>query len=176
MRDDALMRHRRAILGSLGFLLVGPVLEMGVGPYLLSDGFSRGDGALDGALAVVAGIALIALGALVVAACFMRFVADGSGTPSPLAPPVELVARGPYRYVRNPMYVATAAVIAGEGLLLARPVLVVAAAVYVAAMALLAYRVEEPLLARRFGVAWERYRLAVPGWVPRLTPWRGDGS
>jgi protein-S-isoprenylcysteine O-methyltransferase Ste14 len=33
--------------------------------------------------------------------------------------------------------------------------------------------VEERMLARRFGAEYERYRLAVPAWIPRLTPWDG---
>jgi protein-S-isoprenylcysteine O-methyltransferase Ste14 len=31
---------------------------------------------------------------------------------------------------------------------------------------------EEPVLAARFGDDYERYRQAVPGWLPRLRPWR----
>jgi len=34
---------------------------------------------------------------------------------------------------------------------------------------------EEPTLARRYGVEYESYRRAVPGWWPRWTPWRGRG-
>ena len=30
-------------------------------------------------------------------------------------------------------------------------------------------------LARRYGVEYESYRRAVPGWWPRWTPWRGRG-
>ena len=32
---------------------------------------------------------------------------------------------------------------------------------------------EEPTLARQFGAQYEDYRRAVPGWWPRLRPWRG---
>ena len=35
---------------------------------------------------------------------------------------------------------------------------------------------EEPLLAHRYGAAYTAYRNAVPGWLPRLTPWRGNGE
>lgn len=170
------MTRARATVASIAFFFVGPFLEAIIGPYVITGGFDRGTGALDHPAAQAAGIALIAAGALVIAACFVRFVRDGIGTPSPLAPPRELVARGPYRHVRNPMYVATAAVIAGEGLLIARPILLVAAPIYLAAMAMLVRRFEEPLLARRFGDAWEEYRRHVPGWLPRAAPWRADPS
>ena len=110
----------RALAGSIGFFVVGPVLEAGIGPWVITGGFSRGEGALDATSARVAGVLLIAAGVVVVVQCFVTFVRDGIGTPSPLAPTAHLIVRGPYRHVRNPMYVATATIIAGEGLLLAR--------------------------------------------------------
>ncbi|UUY05504.1 hypothetical protein LRS13_08295 [Svornostia abyssi] len=74
--------------------------------------------------------------------------------------------------MRNPIYVATATVIAGEGLLIARPILLACAVLYTVALALLVRRFEEPLLHQRFGDAWEEYARNVPGWLPRPTPWR----
>ena len=164
--------RRRAAIGSAAFLVLGTGVEAVLAPWILTR-FERGDGWLDHPAITVAGIALAAGGAAVLLWTLWRFVAEGIGTPSPLAPPRELVVGGPYRFVRNPMYVATAALIAGEGLLLARPVLLVAAAAYLAAFAVYVRRAEEPLLARRFGPAWARYRAAVPGWLPRARPWRG---
>jgi protein-S-isoprenylcysteine O-methyltransferase Ste14 len=170
--DVPVSGRRRALLGSLGFFLVGPLLEAGVGPFLLTSGFSRGDGVLDGVVAQVAGGVLIVAGLGVVVSCFVRFVRDGVGTPSPLAPTRHLVVRGPYRHVRNPMYVGTAAVIVGEGLLLAQPVLLVGAVLYVVALTWLIVRSEEPQMAARFGAEYEAYRAAVGRWRPRLRGWR----
>jgi protein-S-isoprenylcysteine O-methyltransferase Ste14 len=164
----------RAALGSALFFVLGPGLEAGVGPYLLT-GFSRGDDVLAGPVAVAAGVVLVAAGLAVLVATFVRFARDGAGTPSPLAPAARLVVRGPYRHVRNPMYVATAAVIAGEGLVLAQPVLLVAAAVYVGVFVVWTRRAEEPLLQARFGAAYEAYRRAVPGGLPRRRPWEPPG-
>jgi protein-S-isoprenylcysteine O-methyltransferase Ste14 len=130
-------------------------------------GWERGDGALDAAPVAALGALLLAAGLAVVLYGFARFVAEGAGSPSPLAPPERLVGGGPYRYVRHPMYVATAAAIAGQGLLLARPVLLVAAAVYLLALGTFARRVEEPLLRRRFGPAYDAYAAQVPAWLPR---------
>lgn len=39
----------------------------------------------------------------------------GLGTPAPVIPPKRVVVTGFYRYVRNPMYVAVTALIAGQG-------------------------------------------------------------
>jgi hypothetical protein len=37
----------------------------------------------------------------------------GKGTPAPFDPPRKLVIRGPYRFVRNPMYVDGGMILAG---------------------------------------------------------------
>jgi protein-S-isoprenylcysteine O-methyltransferase Ste14 len=163
---------RAAAIGSAIFFLVGPGLEAGVGPWLLTGGFDRGDDLPAQGAATVLGAVLVVVGLAVVLDAFRRFVADGIGTPTPAAPTSRLVVRGAYRHVRNPMYVATAAIIAGEGLLLARPILFVAAAVYLTTLAVVARRIEEPGLRARFGSEWDAYRAAVPGWIPRVRPYR----
>ena len=80
----------------------------------------------------------------------------------------QLTVGGPYRYVRNPLYLAIALVITGQGLLLSRPVLLVYAAVLLAAFVAFVHWYEEPSLARRFGDQYQTYRKQVPGWWPRL--------
>ncbi|HKO59995.1 MAG TPA: methyltransferase, partial [Pyrinomonadaceae bacterium] len=45
------------------------------------------------------------IGALIYFWCAWDFTFAGKGTPAPIDPPKELVVRGLYRYVRNPMYV-----------------------------------------------------------------------
>jgi protein-S-isoprenylcysteine O-methyltransferase Ste14 len=145
---------RRAVLGSVLFFVVGPCLEAGLGPWLLTR-WERGDGAFDVAVLRVLGAVLLVAGLAVLVHAFAGFAREGRGTPAPVAPPDRLVVRGAYRHVRNPMYVATAAAIAGQGLLLARPVLLGAAALYCATL----------------GAQYDAYRGAVPGWVPRLRPW-----
>jgi len=166
------VRSTRAAAGSIVFFLAGPGLEAGVGPWLLVrvvgseiDGWPTAARVL-GALLMIAGIATLA-------DVFARFVGDGAGTPSPAAPTAHLLVGGAFRHLRHPMYVATATVIAGEALLFAQPVLLLAAAAYLIAMATLAHAVEEPRLARRFGASYDIYRQAVPGWIPRLRPWDG---
>lgn len=160
-----------AIAGSVLFALAGPGLEAGVGPYVLT-GLEVGGGLPASWLVRGPGVLLIAAGLAVLVTAFAGFARRGEGTPSPAAPPRRLVITGAYRHVRNPMYVATAAVIAGEALLLRQPILLVAAAAYVAALALLVRWREEPMLRRRFGPEYDAYRAAVPGWRPRSRPYR----
>jgi protein-S-isoprenylcysteine O-methyltransferase Ste14 len=158
----------RTAVGTALFFVLGPGLEAGVGPFLLTSGFEAGR-AWDDVVAVrIAGGVLIAAGLAVLLHTFARFVAEGRGTPTPAAPTSRLVVTGAYRHVRNPMYVAAAAVIAGEGLLLSQPILLLGAAVYLTALATLVRLVEEPRLRERFGPDYDAYRAQVRGWVPRL--------
>src|SRR6266511_908912 len=66
----------------------------------------------------VAGGVLSAAGVAVLVTAFVRFVAEGAGTPAPAAPTQHLVIGGLYRYVRNPMYLAVVATIVGQALVL----------------------------------------------------------
>ena len=50
------------------------------------------------------GLIPIAIGAAIYFWCAWDFATKGKGTPAPIDPPKELVARGLYRFVRNPMY------------------------------------------------------------------------
>jgi protein-S-isoprenylcysteine O-methyltransferase Ste14 len=134
-------------LGSALFVLVGPALELVVGPWALT-GLRAGDD-LPSFLRP-AGAVLLVLALLVLVDAYVRFARDGLGTPSPLAPPRRLVVSGVYRFVRHPMYVATTTALLGEALLLRRAILLLAAAAYGATLAALAHWWEEPLLRRRF--------------------------
>jgi protein-S-isoprenylcysteine O-methyltransferase Ste14 len=165
-------RTRVAAAGSVAFFLAGPGLEAGLGPWLLVQVAGSHVDGWPAALRAL-GAVLMATGLAVLVDVFVRFVREGAGTPSPAAPARRLLVGGAFRHVRHPMYVATAAVIAGEALAFAQPVLLVAAVTYVMAMVTLSQVVEEPRLARRFGAEYDAYRRAVPGWWPRLRPWRG---
>ena len=71
------------------------------------------------------------------------------------------------------MYLAVAAVIVGQALLLGRPVLLAYAGAFGVVVWAFVRSYEEPTLARRFGEEYEAYRRAVPGWWPRRRPWSG---
>jgi protein-S-isoprenylcysteine O-methyltransferase Ste14 len=158
-----------AAAGSAAFFLAGPVLEAGVGPYVLVAVAGSDLDSWPVALRVV-GALLIAAGVLVLLDVFVRFAREGRGTPSPAAPTRKLLVGGAYRVLRHPMYVATTTIVVGEALAFAQPVLLLAAAAYAAAMATLVVAIEEPRLARRFGASYDAYRRTVPGWVPRRRP------
>ena len=138
--------------GTLLFVLVGPVVELGLAPYLLT-GFRVGAGLPGAAVVRVAGGLLLAGCLVVLADAFARFARAG-GTPSPLAPPPRPVREGVYGRLRHPMYTASTLGLVGEAFLLRQSVLLAGAAAYGLTMVLLVRFTEEPRLRRRFGERW----------------------
>ena len=168
LRDTSPVARARAAIGSLVFLVLVPGVVAGLVPWLLT-GWQPRD---PGLVAVVAGVGLAAVGALVLLSAFARFVVEGIGTPAPVAPTERLVVGGLYRYVRNPMYLAVGATIVGQALVLGRPGLLAYAAIFGLAVVAFVRGYEEPTLAARYGEQYAAYRRAVPAWRPRLRAWR----
>lgn len=164
------MRAGRAAAGSVMFFLVAPGLVAGVIPWMVGRSTSHETAWPVQALGAVIG--LVGLAALV--ACFADFVA-AHGTPAPGAPTEQLVVRGFYRYVRNPMYVAVVTIIVGQSLWHGSLWLVGYALLVWATTAAFVRVYEEPVLRARFGAEYEAYRHAVPAWIPRVTAWNAEG-
>jgi protein-S-isoprenylcysteine O-methyltransferase Ste14 len=163
------MRKAVAAAGSAAFFALAPGVMAGLIPWSLTGWDAKETWAPLRGLGVV----LIAAGLVVLVQAFVRFVVEGVGTPAPVAPTEHLVVGGLYRHVRNPMYVAVAAIIVGQALVLGRPALLLYAAAFVAVTATFVRLYEEPVLRERFGAEYDAYRRAVPGWWPRRHPWQG---
>jgi protein-S-isoprenylcysteine O-methyltransferase Ste14 len=167
------VRKPMAAAGSAAFFVLAPGVVAGLVPWWLT-GWRVREPLPSWAWAPlrVAGVALLAASAIVLVHAFARFVAEGAGTPAPVAPTQQLVVGGLYRYVRNPMYLAVMASIVGQALALGQPALLGYAAAVGAAMAAFVHGYEEPTLHRQFGAQYEAYRRAVPPWWPRRHPWQ----
>ncbi|MER8484766.1 isoprenylcysteine carboxylmethyltransferase family protein [Mesorhizobium sp. M1322] len=165
------MRTPQAIAGSALFFIAAPGVVAGLLPWLLTDRHRLPWSTLPGSVPV--GWVLIIVATALLLHAFARFSLEGRGTPAPLAPTERLVVSGIYRHVRNPMYVAVLSIIVGQALLFSSWALVAYAIIAAIAMVSFVKFHEEPTLARRYGAGYEAYRRAVPGWLPRLTPWRG---
>ena len=114
-----------------------------------------------------AGVVLAFAGALVVAACVGTFATLGRGTPAPFDPPTRFVATGPYRFVRNPMYLGGVAAILGIGLAISSSAVILLAAGFLLVMHAFVLLHEEPALERRFGDSYRQYRASVRRWIVR---------
>ena len=135
--------------------------------WILGDGRDFTDGPL-----LVLGVTLLVLGVALMIWCWSEFARRGRGTPAPFDPPRRLVIAGPYRYVRNPMYVAGVLVIVGEAALYRSLSLVEYAAAFAAMSFAFVVAYEEQTLARRFGAEYAAYKGAVKRWIPRLHPYQ----
>jgi protein-S-isoprenylcysteine O-methyltransferase Ste14 len=163
------MRKPTAVAGSAAFLVAAPGVVAGLVPLCLTRWRA---GAVYPMPVRATGAVMTAVGSAALLGAFAQFALEGRGTPAPPAPTEQLVVRGPYRYVRNPMYLAVLAVITGQALLVGRPVLLGYAALVGATFVAFVSGYEQPALARRYGAQYEAYRRAVPGWWPRLPPAR----
>lgn len=164
------MRRDVAALGSTLFFAAAPGIIAGFMPWVIARWDQTGIaqwGALE-----IAGAVLAATGAAFLINAFARFVLEGAGTPAPIAPPEHLVVGGIYRYVRNPMYLAVLSAIIGQAAMFRAPGLLVYAAFIALAFVTFVKVYEEPTLKARYGAAYDAYRRAVPGWLPRWTPAR----
>ncbi len=112
------------------------------------------------------GTALMALGGLLALACVGTFAVRGHGTPAPFDPPRQFVAAGPYRWVRNPMYIGALLLLAGYGLYLHSGAVLLFSGVWLGLAHLFVVVYEEPALRRRFGAAYENYCATVRRWLP----------
>jgi protein-S-isoprenylcysteine O-methyltransferase Ste14 len=79
-----------------------------------------------------------------------------------------LAVTGPYAFVRNPLYLGNMLVIAGAAAASRMIWLVPLVVAWCLFVYHLVVRHEEVRLVARYGAEYERYRAAVPGWMPRL--------
>ncbi len=137
-----------ALYVPLALLRTGPRLETGVISLLA--------------------IPLWLIGSLTVLWCFWAFTFKGRGTPDPTDPPKELVVTGPYRYVRNPIYVGVVFIFLGHFLWLGYWALLIYPALAFIGVHFFVILYEEPTLKRRFGTSYEEYLKSVPRWIPKF--------
>jgi len=117
----------------------------------------RGGRLLLGWILAGAGVAL--------AASAIALFRRASTSPVPNQPTTALVAQGPYRFTRNPMYVGLAALYAGVALLANSwwPLVVLPVVLMVIRWRVIAR--EEAYLERKFGDAYRAYTTRVRRWL-----------
>lgn len=120
--------------------------------------------------AQLTGFVIAIAGGAVAIWCVLAFATLGQGTPAPFDPPRLLVVRGPYKFVRNPMYLGASVALAGAALYYQSRALVAYLAIFALTMHLFVVLYEEPTLTRTFGNDYTAYRARVRRWLPN---WRG---
>jgi protein-S-isoprenylcysteine O-methyltransferase Ste14 len=159
MRD--LWTAMRALVYTSLFVWLWGWVALSLRPY-----DSRLGGAL-GPWAAPLGWGVMAVGAALAASCVWVFILRGQGTPAPFDAPRQVVAAGPYRFVRNPMYLGGFLVLSGFGLVERSTAIVIFSALWFFVVHLAVVFLEEPDLRRKFGSSYDDYRRTVPRWLPR---------
>jgi protein-S-isoprenylcysteine O-methyltransferase Ste14 len=110
---------------------------------------------------------LMAAGGMVVVRCAVEFVLRGRGTPAIFDAPRRFVASGPYRFVRNPMYLGGLGLLAGFGLCLRSGAVLVFGGAMFLFLHLFVVFYEEPVLKKQFGASYEDYLNTTHRWLPK---------
>lgn len=116
----------------------------------------------------VAGMLIGAAGLAVALWCIFTFATIGKGTPAPFDPPRRLVIRGPYCFVRNPMYIGAGFALASAALFYESLPLLGYASLFFLTTHVFVVLYEEPTLRRTFGQEYEAYCRQVGRWWPRV--------
>ncbi len=153
----------RSVIYMTGFLLLWGWIALRVRAFDQRLGLSLP------AAAEIPGAILVVLGAILGLACAGAFISRGQGTPAIFDAPRAFVAIGPYRYVRNPMYIGGLALLIGFGLYERSVSILFLALLCFALVHLFVVFYEEPTLTRRFGSSYQEYLQAVRRWIPH---WR----
>ena len=112
----------------------------------------------------VAAMVVGAAGAAIALWCIFTFAFIGRGTPAPFDPPRRLVIRGPYRFVRNPMYLGAGLALASSALFYESLPLLGYMGLFFLATHIFVVWYEEPTLRRTFGQEYEAYCRQVRRW------------
>jgi protein-S-isoprenylcysteine O-methyltransferase Ste14 len=152
------------------FLVVTPGVVAGLIPWVITGWRDP----RTGWVAIVAAVVILS-GVVVLLDAFVRF-ARADGTPAPPMPTAHLVVVGPYRHVRNPMYLAVLAIILGQALLFGSAGALLYAGLVLLAVASFVLGYEQPTLELEYGEEYREYRRNVRGWIPRLRPWTGGAQ
>jgi protein-S-isoprenylcysteine O-methyltransferase Ste14 len=113
------------------------------------------------------GLLLLVPGVVLLLWCVRESYVAGRGTLAPWSPPQHLVTSGPYRYSRNPMYVAVLLVLFAWALgFRSRSHAIYAFCIAVAVHVRVVFG-EEPWLATMHGPSWVAYSERVARWIGR---------
>ena len=117
---------------------------------------------------------VMAAGLAVLLRCVWEFAHRGRGTLAVFDAPRKFVVSGPYRYVRNPMYVGVLLILLGECWFFWSASLLLYAGLFFVIVNMFIIGYEERALRAKFGAEFVEYCQNVGRWIPK--PYRPSGK
>lgn len=114
------------------------------------------------------GPAFILIGIIGYLACCWNFIFDAKGIPAIEGMQKNLIVKGLYKYVRNPIYISWYLIIFGGTIYFQSQDLLLYLSGWMVFFQIRVVFFEEPYLSVTFGASYESYRKSVPRWIPRL--------
>lgn len=99
----------------------------------------------------------------------LGLVSEGTSGQGYVLEATTLNTRGPYAYVRNPLYVGNLGIVLGLLLIAHQPWVTLLGLAFFFGEYFFIIRAEEEFLRGRFGAAFDEFCQKVPRWVPRLS-------
>ncbi|MBI1806810.1 MAG: isoprenylcysteine carboxylmethyltransferase family protein [Ignavibacteria bacterium] len=158
---NTLLTAVRAFIYMIGFILLWGWIALGVRRY------DHSFGVVLPLWTEIVGIVLMIGGGILAILCVGIFVVRGKGTAAPFDAPREFVAVGPYRYVRNPIYIGGWIVLIGFGLYQHSLSILFFSLVWLLLAHFFVLFVEEDGLEKRFGHSYLEYKKSVNRWIPK---------
>lgn len=111
---------------------------------------------------------LLAFGTSIILWAVSILARHSGSTGAPGDPTKALVTKGPFAWIRNPIYGADVILVLGLAFLTRSPFMLAYDMIFALGIDCYVRRVEEPSLERRFGEEYAKYRGSVPRWFPRF--------
>ena len=121
-----------------------------------------------------AGVMIGLVGLNLMLSSIVLMIRIAKSTIMPWDPSQNLVVRGPYRHLRNPMIMGVIILMLGEALALSSYGIAILAGVFFIGNTAYFIFFEEPSLEAQFGEVYRGYKANVPRWRPRLKPWHPE--
>ena len=117
---------------------------------------------------LISSIIIIAIGLFLMLASALQFL-RARGTPVPFNPPPRLVAKGLYRYIRNPMMTGQYIFLFGVGIFFnSISLLFIFTPAFIIITIMYLKFIEEPELEKRLGSEYVEYKNKVPMFFPKF--------